>query len=834
MSEPVRASRAAVIAGLLVALYVVLTFLLRTVPDGLVSLLGGPDGGVERIGGLRVSYRPAPGSEQALEHYLASRANVQRQGGVLLLELPGLAEDMVPDVVDLLVAGGLQMKEVVETDYAQAIGETADVKLDVDQWQSEDRSIHTSAYLAAHDAAAIDHALDAAEARGWRLPAGLELAFERVEPHPGAQDPRPFWRSYALASEVLIDGTMIASAVGAYDPNTNRPIVLLDFTGAGAERFCTITERLAGKKLATLLGGQIRSAPIIMGPICGGRASITMGGADPAMQERERDALIAVLQQGALPPGGVIEQQTWTPAADVSQQEWAGRLLLGALAGGLFGLLVFAALRFARPVTPPIGAPAVAGSGGAGRFPVRRLLVTLLAPLALVIGAYVELPGIDTVELAHILGREPGVETSAFALGITPILTAFFLVELVALAVPRLRWRRHDPLGRVRLGQAVAIVGIACAIVQGYFAAASFEGIGRMGMFGGTFTGVDGLGGFAGGGGGGGLVEPGWSFRLLVIGSLVSGTLILTVLAGMIREHGLGNGYAALIASGFLISVVGPHVGPPAEVLAQLTRGSALGVLTLLLVAMGTACVLRWRIASGSITLRMPSSGDAPLLDLASLLALGVAFFALVTSAGVDEVLGRITELRISTPIRLGGVLLAIPLWAWLFARPAVVARVALQAGLEVPTRAAWLRATAISALLLVTVTALGIATRLTDGPATWFVDAAAMMVVTAAVLDIGADARAHRRKVVVAGIVHQVQYLGVVERVLREAGIPFHLHASYVRSLFAFFGPWAPVIVLVPDELGDAARAKLDDVLRVARATVPTARVLGPERDVA
>ena len=56
---------------------------------------------------------------------------------------------------------------------------------------------------------------------------------------------------------------------------------------------------------------------------------------------------------------------------------------------------------------------------------------------------------------------------------------------------------------------------------------------------------------------------------------------------------------------------------------------------------------------------------------------------------------------------------------------------------------------------------------------------------------------------------VRRIQRAGGVERVLADAGIPCHLHASHLRTLLAFFGPFAPVIVLVPESLGaDAGRA--------------------------
>ena len=62
----------------------------------------------------------------------------------------------------------------------------------------------------------------------------------------------------------------------------------------------------------------------------------------------------------------------------------------------------------------------------------------------------------------------------------------------------------------------------------------------------------------------------------------------------------------------------------------------------------------------------------------------------------------------------------------------------------------------------------------------------------------------------------------------LSEAEIPYHCHASHLRTLFAFFAPWAPIHVLVTEEHAIEARLVIDGVLRASRAAVPEARVTG------
>lgn len=141
----------------------------------------------------------------------------------------------------------------------------------------------------------------AKEKKEFAIPDNRQLAYEKVDAQPDARDQDPYWRTYFLDRAIRLTGTAISNAMGSYDPNTNRPIVLLDFNRYGTRVFGDLTEQIVGKKLATILDDNVKSAPIINGAIHGGRASITMGGGDPRRQEIERDELVNVLRTGSLP-----------------------------------------------------------------------------------------------------------------------------------------------------------------------------------------------------------------------------------------------------------------------------------------------------------------------------------------------------------------------------------------------------------------------------------------------------------------------------------------------------------------------------------------------------
>ena len=210
------------------------------------------------------------------------------------------------------------------------------IRAEVDQWRDDEGgSAHADYYLIAHDRAELvpveqartigcvgtpaDDGKISCSITGrraleryiaalgeadpmYKLPDDRELGFERLEPLPDAKDRRPVWRSYLLERTPRLTGKAISNASGSYDPNTNRPIVLLDFNREGTRVFAELTSQIVGKKLAIVLDGRINSAPIINGAIRGGRASIMMGGnTDAARQERERDELVTVLKTGSLP-----------------------------------------------------------------------------------------------------------------------------------------------------------------------------------------------------------------------------------------------------------------------------------------------------------------------------------------------------------------------------------------------------------------------------------------------------------------------------------------------------------------------------------------------------
>lgn len=134
-----------------------------------------------------------------------------------------------------------------------------------------------------------------------KLPDDRQISFEPIYPDQGATDTRVRWRSYYLDRAIRLTGAAISNAQPSNDPNTGRPVVLLDYNRFGGRVFGDLTAQIVGKKLAFILDDKVRSAPVINTAIRGGRTLITLGGGDALRQEHERDELVNVLRTGSLP-----------------------------------------------------------------------------------------------------------------------------------------------------------------------------------------------------------------------------------------------------------------------------------------------------------------------------------------------------------------------------------------------------------------------------------------------------------------------------------------------------------------------------------------------------
>ena len=96
----------------------------------------------------------------------------------------------------------------------------------------------------------------------------------------------------ALGSEILLDTTALASAEAKVD--AGAWFIAVELTPAGTQRFGEITTRFEGHRLAILINGKARCAPVVNAPVLDGSFEI-----NGAFTEQEVKGLVADLNNAA-------------------------------------------------------------------------------------------------------------------------------------------------------------------------------------------------------------------------------------------------------------------------------------------------------------------------------------------------------------------------------------------------------------------------------------------------------------------------------------------------------------------------------------------------------
>ena len=193
-----------------------------------------------------------------------------------------------------------------------------------------------------------------------------------------------------------------------------------------------------------------------------------------------------------------------------------------------------------------------------------RLLFTLLMLVVVRVGSFVTCPGVDASVLQRWFDSQLGAAGSGglaalfnifsggslencavFSLGVMPYISASIMLQLLTAVVPSLGKLVKEEGGRARIQQYTRYAAIGLCIFQGYLLALSFENPSQSPFLRGieaqiAQSGVP-------------LVSHGglW-FRVVVVFTLVAGTLGLMWLGDQITERGVGNGMSLIISVGIL------------------------------------------------------------------------------------------------------------------------------------------------------------------------------------------------------------------------------------------------------------------------------------------
>jgi SecD/SecF fusion protein len=134
---------------------------------------------------------------------------------------------------------------------------------------------------------------------------------------------------YALKSEPELTGDVLTEAVATFDQSNNTPMVMMDMSAEGADRWARITGNNIKKRIAIVLDDRVYSAPTVQNKITGGRSQIT-GSANI----EEARLLAIILKAGALKaPVQIVEERVVGPSLGADQIQ--SGLMASAIACGL-------------------------------------------------------------------------------------------------------------------------------------------------------------------------------------------------------------------------------------------------------------------------------------------------------------------------------------------------------------------------------------------------------------------------------------------------------------------------------------------------------------------
>jgi len=208
----------------------------------------------------------------------------------------------------------------------------------------------------------------------------------------------------------------------------------------------------------------------------------------------------------------------------------------------------------------------------------RRLRFVFMAIVVYRLGTHIPIPGIDPARLAALFDQNQGTildmfnlfsggaleRMSIFALNVVPYISSAIIMQLFSNSIPYLQELKKDgQAGRNQITQYTRYGTVVLAFVQ---ASALAVTLGASGL----------------------AYEPGTSFFISAVFSVVAGTIFLMWLGEQISERGIGNGISVIIATSILTGIPGA-IG---QALEQARQGDlnillllGIGVLAMLVIA---------------------------------------------------------------------------------------------------------------------------------------------------------------------------------------------------------------------------------------------------------
>jgi preprotein translocase subunit SecY len=177
----------------------------------------------------------------------------------------------------------------------------------------------------------------------------------------------------------------------------------------------------------------------------------------------------------------------------------------------------------------------------------KRVLFTLALLAVYRLGGHIPTPGINLVRWEEFFARNQGTifgffdlfaggnirRLTIFALGIMPYITASIILQLMTVVVPTLeKLQKEGELGRRKITQWTRYLTVILSLIQSFGIAQ-----GLMAMQGNI------------------VIHPGFSFVMLTMVSLTTGTAFIMWLGEQISDRGVGNGMSLIIFAGIVVGL---------------------------------------------------------------------------------------------------------------------------------------------------------------------------------------------------------------------------------------------------------------------------------------
>ena len=179
----------------------------------------------------------------------------------------------------------------------------------------------------------------------------------------------------------------------------------------------------------------------------------------------------------------------------------------------------------------------------------QRILFTFAMLAVYRVGCVVVTPGIDPSVIQQFFADMSGTvfglfnifsggameQLSIFALGIMPYISATIIFQLLTVVIPKLeQLKKEGEQGQKKINQWSRYATVVLAMFQSFLISLALES----GQF-----------------GEGAVADPGWSFRLMTMITLTSGTAFIMWLGEQVTERGIGNGISLIIFAGIIVSI---------------------------------------------------------------------------------------------------------------------------------------------------------------------------------------------------------------------------------------------------------------------------------------